>query len=85
MNQFVRIFSDMYVEFGKDINGNSVLYRVPCRYADTNRQVAAIMRQNSDNSINAVPAMVVYITKVDYDRARMQEPKFVDNLSLIHI
>ena len=82
MNQFVRIFSDMYVEFGKDINGNSVLYRVPCRYADTNRQVAAIMRQNSDNSINAVPAMVVYITKVDYDRARMQEPKFVDNISL---
>lgn len=82
MNQFVRIFSDMYVEYGKDVNGNQVLYRVPCRYADTNRQVSAILRNNSDNSLNNVPMMVVYITKVEYDRSRMQEPKFVDNKSI---
>ena len=82
MNQFVRIFSYMYVQYGNDANGNQVLYRVPCRYADTNRQVAAILRQNSDNNLNNVPMIVVYITDVKYDRTRMQEPKFVDKTAI---
>jgi hypothetical protein len=79
ITQFVRIFSDFYVEYGKDANGNSVMYRVPCRYADTNRQVAAIMKQNSENVMSNVPAMVVYMTDIKYDRDRIQEPHFVDN------
>ena len=78
VNQFVRFFSETYVEYGNDVNGNPVLYRVPVRYADTNRQVAAILKQNSDNSVSSVPAMVVYITKIDYDRTRMQSPTHVD-------
>lgn len=82
MAQFVRVFNETYVEFGKDANGNSVLYRVPVRYADTNRQVSNILKQNSDNGINNVPMIVVYIKAVDYDRNRMQEPKFVDNKSV---
>ena len=82
LNQFIRIFSDIYVEFGQDVNGNQVLYRVPCRYADTNRQASAILKQNSDNGINSVPMIVCYITRVDYDRSRVQEPKFVDNRSV---
>ena len=82
MSQFVRIFNETYVEYGKDLNGNSVLYRVPVRYADTNRQVSNILKQNSDNGINSVPMIVVYIKAVDYDRGRMQEPKYVDNKSV---
>jgi len=82
MSQFVRIFNETYVEYGKDVNGNSVLYRVPVRYADTNRQVSNILKQNSDNGINNVPMIVVYIKAVDYDRGRMQEPKYVDNKSV---
>jgi hypothetical protein len=72
----------MYVEYGKDPSGNSILYRVPVRYADTNRQVSSILKNNSDVSLLNVPMMVCYITKVDYDRGRMQEPKFVDNRSI---
>ena len=82
MNQFVRIFSYMYVQYGNDANGNEVLYRVPCRYADTNRQVAAILRNNSDNNLNNVPMIVVYITDVKYDRTRIQEPRFIDKTAL---
>jgi len=82
MNQFVRIFSNTFVEFGNDVNGNQVLYRVPCRYADTNRQAAAILKNNSDNSINNVPMIVVYITDAKYDRTRIQEPHHVDNIAL---
>jgi T4-like virus Myoviridae tail sheath stabiliser len=82
MSQFIRIFDEMYVEYGKDPNGNSVLYRVPVRYADTNRQVSSILKSNSDNTVLNVPMIVCYITKIDYDRPRIQEPKYVDNKSL---
>jgi hypothetical protein len=82
MGQFIRIFDEMYVEFGKDTNGNSILKRVPVRYADTNRQVSAILKNNSDVSTLNVPMMVCYIKEVNYDRTRMQEPKYVDNKSL---
>jgi T4-like virus Myoviridae tail sheath stabiliser len=78
VNQFVRFFSEFYVEFGKDANGNQILYRVPCRYADTNRQGAAIIKNNSDNGLNNVPMMVVYITDINYDRNRLQSPTHVD-------
>ena len=82
MGQFIRIFDEMYVEFGKDNNGNSILKRVPVRYADTNRQVSSILKNNSENSVLNVPMMVCYIKEVNYDRTRMQEPKYVDNKSL---
>ena len=82
MGQFIRIFDEMYVEFGKDNNGNSILKRVPVRYADTNRQVSAILKNNSDNSVLNVPMMVCYIKEVNYDRTRIQEPNFVDNKSV---
>jgi len=82
MNQFIRIFDEMYVEFGKDSNGNSILSRVPVRYADTNRQVSAILKNNSDTTTLNVPMMVCYIKEVDYDRQRIQEPKYVDNKSV---
>jgi len=82
MGQFIRIFDEMYVEFGKDTNGNSILKRVPVRYADTNRQVSAILKNNSDVSTLNVPMMVCYIKEVNYDRTRIQEPNFVDNKSL---
>jgi len=82
MNQFIRIFDEMYVEFGRDANGNSILSRVPVRYADTNRQVSSILKNNIDNSLLNVPMMVCYIKEVNYDRQRIQEPKYVDNKSV---
>jgi T4-like virus Myoviridae tail sheath stabiliser len=82
MNQFIRIFDEMYVEFGKDTNGNPILKRVPVRYADTNRQVSAILKNNIDNTLLNVPMMVCYIKEINYDRTRIQEPKFIDNRSL---
>ena len=73
INQFVRIFSEFFVEYGKDVDGNPVLYRVPVRYADTNRNVSAILKSVSENSLNSVPVMVIYIDAMKYDRERVQE------------
>ena len=68
MNQFIRIFDQMYVEFGKDPTGSPILKRVPVRYADTNRVVSSILKNNSENSALNVPMMVCYIKEIDFDR-----------------
>lgn len=82
LTQFVRVFSEFYVEYGKDQEGNSTLYRVPVRYADTNRNVASIIHANSENALNTVPIMVVYIDDLKYDRARIQDPTFTEKRSV---
>ena len=80
--QFIRMVSNFQVEFGKDRNGVTALQRVPVIYGDSSRQASSIIRQNSENSINAVPTMAVYISALQYDRERMQNPSFVGKLNL---
>ena len=80
--QFMRAVSNFEVEFGKDSDGTRTLQRVPVTYGDPSRQAAAILRGNSENTLNAVPAMAVYISGLDYDISRMQEPNFVSKMHL---
>lgn len=82
VQQFIRMMSNFQVEFGKDRNGNTVLQRVPVYYGDASRQAAMILRNNSESTLNAVPAMAVYISGLNYDQSRMQEPYFVSKLHL---
>lgn len=76
--QIIAVFSNFNVTFGKDDDGNTIYHRVPVRYATTNKMVASIIKQNSENIMNAVPAMAVYVTGLEYDRERIQNPTFVD-------
>lgn len=80
--QFIRIVSNFEVEFGKDRDGTRTLQRVPVYYGDPSRQAAAILRQNSENVMNAVPAMSAYISGFTYQQDRMQEPFFVSKMSM---
>ena len=82
ITQFIRMMSNFQVEFGKDRNGNLTLQRVPVYYGDASRQAAMILRNNSESTLNAVPAMAVYISGMDYDRARVQNPTYVGKLNL---
>lgn len=82
IEQFVRMVSNFQVEFGKDRDGNTALQRVPVIYGDQSRQAASILRGNSENALANVPAMAVYVSALDYDRERMQEPNFVSKMSL---
>lgn len=77
--QFTRIFSNFYVEFTRDTEGMRDLYRVPIRYGDASRQAQTIMQNNSASSMPSTPMMTFYITGLDYDRPRMQNPTFVQN------
>lgn len=77
LTQFMRVMSN----FGyKDAKGQIV--KVPVRYGDMNRQVASILRKNSENTIPSAPFIACYIKDLQFDRPRMQDPTFV---SKVHI
>jgi hypothetical protein len=64
----------------KDSKGN--LVQVPVRYGDMSRQVAQILKKNSENTIPSAPFIACYIKDLQFDRPRLQDPTFV---SKIHI
>jgi T4-like virus Myoviridae tail sheath stabiliser len=83
MLQFARIFSNFYVEYGRNEAGkNDTLVRVPVRYGDSSRQAQTIIQQNSANELPSTPLMTFYITKLEYDRPRIQEPNFVSTIQV---
>ena len=80
--QFMRILSGFQVEFGKNADGVKTLQTVPIYYGDQSRQAATILRNNSENALNGVPAMSAYIGALTYDQARMQDPTHVGKINL---
>lgn len=76
--QFAKIFSNWYVTKGKDPNGNDILVRVPIMYGDSSRQAATIINKNSASNLPSAPLITYYISGVEYDQRRTQEPYFVD-------
>ena len=82
ITQFMRMISNIQVEFGRDRNNVIALQRVPVYYGDSSRQVAAILKNNSENTLSAVPAMAVYVSGLAYDRERVQDPSMVSSVRL---
>jgi len=82
ISQFIRMMSDFYVAFGADRNGNISYQRVPVVYGDQSRQAATILRNNSENTLNSVPAMAVYISGLSFDQARLQDPTFTQTMQI---
>ena len=88
MLQFARIFSNFDVEYGANEAGQGpgstvdTLVRVPVRYGDASRQAQTILQNNSANDMPSTPMMSFYITDLKYDRSRIQEPYFVNNIAV---
>jgi hypothetical protein len=82
ISQFMRVVSDFYVAFGADRNGNIKYQRVPVIYGDQSRQAAAILRNNSENTLNSVPAIAVYVSGLTYDQSRLQDPTFTQTMQI---
>jgi len=80
--QFAKIFSNWYVTKGKDPNGNDILVRVPVMYGDQSRQVQTIIQNNSPSSLPSAPMITYFITGLEYDQKRTQEPFFVEKLQV---
>jgi hypothetical protein len=51
---------------------------VPVRYGDWTRLAQTVNQDNSASALPSTPLMTFYITGMDYDRPRMQEPYFID-------
>jgi hypothetical protein len=82
ISQIVSVFSYFEVEFGNDDAGNTVYRRVPVKYATNDKMTASILKNNSENTMLSVPVISVYITGLEYQRDRMQDPSFVDKMNI---
>jgi hypothetical protein len=81
--QFARIFNNFQVEYGRNEEGtNHTLIRVPVKYGDWSRQAQTVVQNNSAGFMPSVPQMTFYISGLDYDRPRMQEPYHVSKIAV---
>jgi hypothetical protein len=56
--------------------------QIPVMYGDLTRQVASIIKDNSENKMPTVPRIACYITGLEMDTNRLSDPTFI---SKIHI
>jgi len=82
LTQFIRILSNFSVETGKGADGSVQLRAVPVVYGDPTRQVASILRNNSENALNYAPRIAAYVRELNYDRERMQNPYHIEKQHL---
>ncbi len=75
--QFIRAMSN----FGyKDAKGQ--VTRVPARYGDMNRQVAQILKKNSENILPTAPLIACYVKDLQFDITRLQDPTFISTVNI---
>jgi hypothetical protein len=72
LTQTIRVFSNFVVKYG-----DGTLVRVPVMYGDQDKQAASIVRQNSENKINSVPKIAVYISGLAMDSTRLSDSTYV--------
>ena len=75
--QTIRVFSNFVVRYG-----DGSLVRVPVMYGDADRQVASIIRQNSENKVNSVPRIAVYVYGLALDRERLADSSFIGKVNV---
>lgn len=75
ITQVIRLMSNFSYE---DSDGK--LTEVPVMYGDMTRQVANIIRDNSENKIPSAPRISVYVTGLEMDRTRTSDASFVDKM-----
>ena len=77
VTQFVRVMSNFSY---KDSAGT--LRKIPTSYGNLTRQVAHIIRDNSENKVVSAPRVSCYITGLEYARDRVQNPTHVSKVHL---
>ena len=77
VTQFMRVFIGFKYQAG---DGDQ--RQIPVMYGDLTRQVASIIKDNSENKMPTVPRIACYITGLEMDTSRLSDPTFI---SKIHI
>lgn len=81
--QFMRIFSDIKVRNGPDVNGLYSLQSVPIVYGNPSWLVAQTIKGASENTMLPVPMFSAYITDIKTSSERRQDTQFVGKVSTI--
>ena len=76
VTQFMRVFIGFKYKAGDEER------QVPVMYGDMSRQVAAIIKENSENKMATVPKIACYISGLEMDTTRLSDASFV---SKVHI
>lgn len=77
VTQFMRIFIGFQYK-----TGDGTLKHVPVMYGDMTRQVASIIKENSENKLPSVPRIACYITNLEMDMTRMADSTFVSKMNI---
>jgi hypothetical protein len=77
LTQFIRALSGF-----KFKESDGTLREIPVRFATADKQVANILRQNSENFLMQAPFITVYISNLELSRARLQDPNFVSKVNV---
>ena len=77
ITQIVRLMSNFSYKDGK---GQTT--QVPVSYGDLTRQVANIIRDNSENKLPSAPRISVYITGLEMDTNRLADSSYVNKLNI---
>ena len=77
VTQFMRIFIGFKVKFG-----DGTLRQIPVMYGDMSRQVATIIKENSENKMPSVPRIACYITGIELSRDRLSDSSFVSKINI---
>lgn len=75
--QMMRILSNFPVKDGK-----GKTKEVPVTYGDLSRQVANIIRENSENKIPSAPRISVYLTGLELDRDRLTDATYTRSVNI---
>jgi hypothetical protein len=62
--------------------GDGAEKTVPVTYGDISRQVATLIKENSENKLPSVPKISCYITGLELDTSRISDPSFVSKVSV---
>ena len=79
VTQFMRIFIGFKYKTGGDTPEER---QVPVMYGDLTRQVASIIKDNSENKMSTVPRVACYITGLEMDTDRLSDATFVSKVNI---
>lgn len=77
VTQFMRVFIGFKYQ-----SGDGEQRSVPVTYGDLSRQVASIIKENSENKMLTVPKIACYITGLELSTDRLSDPTFVSKINV---
>jgi hypothetical protein len=81
IRRYVTQFMRFFIGF-KYQAGDGTQKTLPVTYGDLSRQVAAIIRENSENKMISVPKISCYITGLEMDTSRLAAATFVSKVNI---